>query len=148
MSQIDAIASDASEAKRPEAGFAAMMREGTMQVHREAERSGFIADLIRNRATRHGYALFLRNLVPAYDALERALLPHIDTAILSAFADPRLRRLPSLITDIEAIEGIGWAATLPASACGARLCRRDCGRGRRHRPETRGPCLCPLSRRP
>ena len=94
-------------------GFAAMMREGTKLVHREAERAGFIADLIRNRATRHGYALFLRNLVPAYDALEHALAAQAETPIVAVFADPHLRRMPALILDIEAIEGIGWAATLP-----------------------------------
>ena len=97
----------------PPQGFAAMMRDGTKVVHREAERAGFIADLIRNRVTRHGYALFLRNLVPAYDALEHALAEHADLPILAAFADPNLRRLPSLILGIEAIEGIGWAGTLP-----------------------------------
>ena len=97
----------------PHKGFAAMMREGTKLVHREAERAGFIADLIRDRATRHGYALFLRNLVPAYDALEQALAAQAEIPIFAAFADPRLRRLPSLILDIEAIEGVGWASTLP-----------------------------------
>ena len=97
----------------PRVGFAAMMREGTAAIHRQAERAGFIADLIRNRATRQGYALFLRNLVPAYEALEHALARHVDTPVLAAFADPRLRRLPALLRDIEAIEGDGWPAILP-----------------------------------
>lgn len=92
-------------------GFAAMMREGTRRVHREAERSGFLADLIRGRATRHGYATFLRNLVPVYAALEQGLDAHAETPILATFADPRLRRLPALARDLEAIAGPDWVSS-------------------------------------
>lgn len=89
------------------------MRDRTKLVHREAERSGFIAALIRGRATRAGYAVFLRNLVPAYTAMELALKAHRDTPILAAFADSRLGRLSSLEADVSAIAGPDWASTLP-----------------------------------
>ena len=91
--------------------FAAVLRERTKLVHREAERSGFLAELIRGRATREGYALFLRNLVPVYAALESALDAHRDGPF-AAFADPRLRRLPALVGDLEAIAGSNWASAL------------------------------------
>jgi heme oxygenase len=94
-------------------GFAAVMRDRTKLVHREAERTGFVAELIRGRATRDGYALFLRNLVPAYAAMEHALEAHRGKPILGAFADPRLARLPALESDIAAIAGPAWASTLP-----------------------------------
>ena len=94
-------------------GFAALMRERTKRVHREAERTGFIADLIRGRATRRGYAAFLRNLVPAYAALETALAASPTTPVFRAFKDPGLRRLPSLVGDLEAIVGPDWASTCP-----------------------------------
>lgn len=92
-----------------EAGFAARLREATKAVHREAERTGFIADLIRGRATRAGYALFLRNLVPVYAALEARLDDPADlSALLSGFAAPGLRRLSRLVADLETIHGPDW----------------------------------------
>ena len=97
----------------PIVGFAAILRDRTKLVHREAERSGFIAELIRGRATRHGYAVFLRNLVPAYSAMEAALKPRRDMPVLATFADPRLSRMPALEADLSAIAGPDWAAALP-----------------------------------
>ena len=94
-------------------GFAATLREATATVHREAERAGVIADLIRNRATRAGYALFLRNLVPVYAALETALARGAATPLLAAFAAPGLARLAALTGDLAAIAGPDWAAALP-----------------------------------
>lgn len=94
-----------------EAGFAAVLREGTKAAHREAERSGFIADLIRNRATRDGYATFLRNLEPAYAVMESALTLRRDDALFAPFADPRLFRHAALVRDLEAIAGPDWAST-------------------------------------
>ena len=93
--------------------FAAVMRERTKIVHREAERSGFIADLIRGRATRRGYATFLRNLVPVYAALEAALAARRNSPLLAAFAAPSLRRLASLQRDLSALVGPDEAAALP-----------------------------------
>ena len=98
-------------------GFAAVLRERTSVVHRQAERSGFIADLIRGRATRAGYALFLRNFVPVYDALEHALDGQ-DGALFGAFADRALRRGGNLRDDLAAIAGPRWEddiAVLPAA---------------------------------
>ena len=88
------------------AGFAAALRAGTQAVHREAERSGYVADLLRGRATRHGYALYLRNLLPAYEALEAELRRDDGRMpVLRAFAAPALFRAEALRADIEAIIG-------------------------------------------
>lgn len=104
--------------------FSAALRERTAAVHREAERSGFIADLIRGRADRHGYALYLRNLVPVYEAMERALdASGPADPVLGAFADPRLRRRDALAADLAALAGPGWAdrlVVLPEAADHAR----------------------------
>lgn len=97
----------------PDTGFAAVLRDGTKTVHREAERAGFIADLIRGRASEHGYAIFLRNLVPVYAALEHALDARSRRPLLDAFADPRLRRLPALVDDLTSIVGADWATRCP-----------------------------------
>ena len=116
-------------------GFAALLRERTALVHREAERTGFIADLIRGRATRVGYALFLRNLVPVYDALEAALDVMRDrssddgcsSAVLSAFVDRRLRRRDALRSDLGAIAGPAWEADLQLLAATGAYVRAAAG---------------------
>ena len=98
---------DAPEIQRQ--GFATLLRHRTEAVHREAERSGFIADLIRGRATRDGYALFLRNLLPVYDALEAAL----DERSGPKFAfwrDRKLSRRHRLRADLHNLIGADWAA--------------------------------------
>ena len=52
------------------------------ELHRDAERTGLIADMLHGRADRRGYVLLLRNLQPAYKALERGLDAHRESAIL------------------------------------------------------------------
>ena len=96
-------------------GFAAHVREHTRLVHREAERAGFIADLLHGRATKAGYALFLRNLHPAYAALGGGLASWADGPLAGAFADPRLRRLDALTADLHALAGADWP-TMPVLA--------------------------------
>lgn len=91
-----------------EAGFAVHLREHTKEVHRAAERAGFVAALLRGRATRDGYALFLRNLHPAYAAMEPALASWADHPIVGPFADVRLRRSASLEADLRALSGTEW----------------------------------------
>ena len=100
----------------PSPRFSDVLREATAQVHREAERTGFVADLLRGRSTRAGYALFLRNLLPVYAALETALDRHVargKVGVLLPFTDPRLRRSPALLADLEALAGAGWQRTCP-----------------------------------
>jgi heme oxygenase len=63
---------------------------GTKTLHTEAERSGVIRDLLRGEASRAGYILLQRNLLPAYRALEAGLERHRDTpALLIAHAYTR-----------------------------------------------------------
>jgi heme oxygenase len=57
----------------PRSGVADAMRRRTAELHGRAERSGIIAAIMGGRATRAGYALFLRNLLPAYRELEGGL---------------------------------------------------------------------------
>ena len=96
-------------------GFAAVLRDATKRVHREAERCGFVADLIRGRATVRGYAVYLRNLEPVYAALEQGLEAQLPggQSIIAAFGDPGLRRLSALRRDLAAVAGIDWATTTP-----------------------------------
>ena len=119
--------------------FSAALREATADVHRRAERTGFLAELIRGRATSQGYALYLRNLVPIYVALETALDANVGRAraggsgtdVPVAFTDTRLRRLPALLVDLEALAGPRWERTLPVlpQAEAYALAIRAAGRG-------------------
>lgn len=96
-------------------GFAAVLRERTQAIHREAERSGYIADLLRGRATRFGYAVYLVSLLPAYDAMERQLAAGSTLPALRAFAAPGLARAAALRHDLQALaaDGDGPLPVLP-----------------------------------
>jgi len=78
---------------------------GTKTLHTEAERSGIIRDLLRGEASRDGYVLLQRNLLPAYQALEAGLERHRDTPGLAALAAYRLNRAPALEADLVALCG-------------------------------------------
>lgn len=83
---------------------------GTKTLHVEAERSGVISDLLRGEASRDGYILLQRNLLPAYQALERGLERHRATPSLSALTKYRLERSPALEADLIALCGGSFAA--------------------------------------
>jgi heme oxygenase len=95
------------------AGFATRLREATATIHREAERTGFVADLLHGRAAREGYTLFLRNLVPVYAALETAI-PSVGYAeLLAPFRHDGLKRQTLLLSDLSALAGAVWANDYP-----------------------------------
>ena len=76
---------------------------GSKTLHVEAERSGIISDLLRGEASRDGYTLLQRNLLPAYQALERGLERHRNTSGLAALATYRLERSAALEADLIAL---------------------------------------------
>ena len=106
---------------------------GTKALHTEAERSGVIRDMLRGEASRQGYVLLLRNLVPAYRALEGGLARHAQTQGLAELAAYRLDRAPALEADLSALAGANWAddiALLPeGEAYGARISEAAQGNG-------------------
>jgi len=106
------------------AGLAARLRERTRRLHREAERSGIVRELLRGRATRSGYALYLRNLLPAYRALEDGLERHRATPGVRAIVHPPLFRAGALARDLVTLAGDGWARRLPLLAPGERYGQR------------------------
>jgi heme oxygenase (biliverdin-producing, ferredoxin) len=110
--------------------FSAALRDRTATIHRAAERTGFIADLIRGRATRAGYARYLRNLLPIYDTLEAALATSPFPAA-RVFADERLRRVPRLLADLQAIGGDGETNPPIAEAVAYQAAVREAARDER-----------------
>lgn len=98
-------------------GFLAALRDATHALHTEAENSGFVNDLLKGRATRAGYVLWLRNLQPAYAAMERGLEALRPFPPFAALAKPEVYRTAALERDLTALCGPSWrtaAATLPA----------------------------------
>ncbi len=89
-----------------------LLREGTRAQHVRAERSGFIADLLRGRGERTGYVLLLRNLLPAYRALEQGLERHGASPVFAGLAWPALFRSLALERDLDALVGPDWPRTI------------------------------------
>lgn len=91
----------------------------TKSLHAEAERSGIIRDLLRGDASREGYVLLLRNLLPAYRAMEQGLESHRGSSILGKLASYRLDRAAAIEADLSAICGERWSEQIPllAAAC-------------------------------
>ena len=93
--------------------LAAALRQRTSALHIEAERSGFVADMLRGAVDRRSYALFLRNLLPAYRALERGLQAHAKAPVLQYLVRPELFRSDALEMDLKALAGEDWDTGLP-----------------------------------
>lgn len=114
-----ALAEGAPDAPR----LADRLRARTRDLHRAAERSGIVARLIAGGADRAGYALYLRNLLPAYAALEAGLERGRTTQPLSALARPEVYRASAIEADLEHLAGPGWVgrmALLPEGLAYAR----------------------------
>ncbi|HLG81947.1 MAG TPA: biliverdin-producing heme oxygenase [Bradyrhizobium sp.] len=96
----------------------------TKALHLEAERTGIIRDLLRGEASRDGYVLLLRNLLPAYQAMEHGLQRHRGSAILGAIADYGLERAAAIEADLAALCGARWSHNVPLLAAGRRYASR------------------------
>lgn len=96
----------------------------TKTLHVEAERTGIIRDLLRGEASREGYVLLLRNLLPAYQAMEQGLERHRGSAALGRLVDYGLDRAGAIETDLVALCGERWSQGIPLLAAGERYARR------------------------
>lgn len=96
----------------------------TKTLHVEAERTGIIRDLLRDEATRKGYVLLLRNLLPAYQALEQGLERHRDSPALGRLVDYRMERAPAIEADLVALSGAHWNQGIPLLSAGEFYARR------------------------
>jgi heme oxygenase (biliverdin-producing, ferredoxin) len=101
-----------------------MLRDATHALHVEAERSGVIGQLLRGGGTREAYALLLRNLSPAYRAMEGGLVRYTNSPALRAVVPPELFRTAALESDVERLAGAGWRQSLPLLPAGERYAER------------------------
>lgn len=99
------------------------MRAATWALHRRAERSGILRDLLWGGASRLGYANYLRNLLPAYRALERGLERHAGTPALAGLARPAVYRARAIGDDLAGLCGEDWVMRLPLLEIGDRYAR-------------------------
>ena len=90
------------------------IRDCTRGLHAEAERSGVVGELLQGRADRCSYAGLLRNLLPVYRELERALERHRGSAAVGAAALPAVYRSAALESDLASLCGPEWSARVAA----------------------------------
>jgi heme oxygenase len=99
-----------------QAGLAGRLKEETQALHRLAERSGVMADLMSGHISLATYCALLSNLRAIYAALEAGL---DQTPVDYRLWRPELRRLPALERDLDRLQpGARQAgsALLPAAA--------------------------------
>lgn len=94
-------------------GLVSGLRARTRDLHRDAERSGIVRELLQRRASRAGYALLLRNLYPVYLAMEAALQINANAPGVKRIAVDDLNRRDALASDLCAIVGDDWETRLP-----------------------------------
>lgn len=100
------------------------MQEATRLLHDRAERSGIVAELIAGRATMAGYLLMLRNLLPAYEALEAGLATHVDDPGVAAIVRPEVFRAGAIRHDLRVLHGRRFEREIPVLDEGARYAER------------------------
>jgi heme oxygenase len=94
-------------------GFASLLRSRTAEAHARAERTGVVAEVLAGTVTRPRYALWLRNLLPAYRELEHAAARHAARPGFGWMADPELQRAGPIAADLDALALAGEIPLLP-----------------------------------
>lgn len=118
---------------QPPAGFADRLREATRVLHTRAERTGVVRKILRGKISRPAYALYLRNLLPAYEQLEKSLDFHRRAPGVRRVANTALYRAEAIKADLRHLAGHDWRdrlALLPAGGDYARqVAQAATGRG-------------------
>jgi heme oxygenase len=92
------------------------LREGTAEVHREAERSTFVGRFVNGRLDRDTYSRHLLALHSVYTALEDGLERRREDRRVGAFFLPELWRRSALTTDLTFLRGPEWVNETPISS--------------------------------
>lgn len=99
--------------------LSAMLREGTMDVHKIVEKTPFMRAFASGQIEIHAYREFLVRLYQVYGSLERIHASLQEHPPLNWFYDPRLLRAPRLVADLEFYDSPRWrrqGATLSTAA--------------------------------
>jgi heme oxygenase (biliverdin-producing, ferredoxin) len=100
------------------------MRQSTADLHADAERTGVVAALLRGDITQDRYALYLRNLLPAYREMEHALQLGGTRPGLAGLRQPSLYRSARIAADLETLAGPHWDTCLPLLPAGKAYANR------------------------
>ena len=105
------------------------LRAATGPLHQQAERTGLFHRLLSGSAAALDYTLMLRNLLPAYEAMEHCLdgLPAEHPVV--TIRDPCLYRAEAIRRDLATLCGTAWRE-LPLSHAGNDYGRRIASLGR------------------
>jgi heme oxygenase len=93
--------------------LSAAFRQRTRLLHANAERSGVVRQILSGQASRWGYSLFLRNLLPVYQEMEARLEQRRHAPAFRDLARPEIYRTMSIIADLTALCGPNWSHSLP-----------------------------------
>jgi heme oxygenase (biliverdin-producing, ferredoxin) len=93
-----------------------LLRTGTADVHRDAERSAFVSRFVEGRLDRLVFSRHLRALHDVYEALEGALDRTWDDPRIASFHLPALWRRAAIATDLAFFRGPGWRSEQPVPA--------------------------------
>lgn len=88
--------------------FSAALRDRSSGSHSRSESAGFMADLLRGKASRDDYISLVAQHYFIYEALESATERMRNDTVASMFISDKLTRLPALETDLEFLIGPDW----------------------------------------
>lgn len=92
--------------------LANVLREETSDLHRQAEETGIVRQIISGNVDRRLYAVYLRNLLPAYQQLEKGLEKAAGHPALRRARQPSLYRSAAVVEDLMALSGEDWQSQL------------------------------------
>src|SRR5690606_12546384 len=92
------------------------LKQGTHDLHRAAERSGFMRRMLSGNLDGEVYCRLLVNLHAIYDALETSLERHAATGPVSRVHAPALSRTAALQADLDTLHGGDWRQSIPLTA--------------------------------
>lgn len=98
------------------ADLATLLRNGTLDLHRAAERSGFMRRMLAGDFDCAQYCRLLGNLHAIYQALEPALDRHGAAEPVGRVHLSELSRTTALEADLDALHGSDWRRTIPLTA--------------------------------
>ncbi|QCX28273.1 heme oxygenase (biliverdin-producing) [Nocardioides jishulii] len=83
--------------------LSAAFKQGSKELHDQAEAATFIDDLMNGKVNLAGYVNYLKSLRIVYAALEEVARDNASDPIVAVMHDPALERLASIEADIEAL---------------------------------------------
>lgn len=108
----------------PAPGLADRLRQCTAELHAQAEQSGVVREILAGQIPVERYALYLRNLLPAYRELERGLHQVRAQPGLGALYRPEIWRAPAIESDLSRLVGRDGSERLPLLPAGQSYARR------------------------